>query len=82
VAIWDSLVEPLVYSQRVHPFLAPLAVRSARVACGDDRPDRLGVPAMTWLLVIFALLVPGGGFTQQPPAPAGRGPGAGGRVTG
>ena len=52
------------------------------MASGEDRPDRLGAPAMTWLLVvIFALLVPGGGFTQQPPAP-GRGPGAGGRVTG
>ncbi len=52
------------------------------MASGEDRSGRLGAPAITWLLVIFALLVPGGGFTQQPPAPAGRGPGAGGRVTG
>jgi hypothetical protein len=52
------------------------------VASGDDRPDRLGAPAMTWLPVIFALLVPGGGFIQQPPAPPGGGTGAGGRVTG
>jgi hypothetical protein len=30
------------------PFLAPLAVRSARVASDEDRPDWLGVPTMTW----------------------------------
>jgi len=52
------------------------------VASDEDRSDWLGVPAITWLLVIFALLVPGGGFMQQSPAPAGRGPGTGGRVTG
>jgi len=48
VAVWDSLVGPFVYRQRVHSFLAPLAVRSARVASDEDRPDRLGVPAITW----------------------------------
>ena len=46
-------------------FLAPLAVRSARVASDEDRSDGLGVPAITWLLVIVALLVPGGGFTAM-----------------
>jgi len=49
----------------VHPFLAPLAVRSAHVAPEHNRSDWLGVPAITWLLVIFALLVLGGGFTAM-----------------
>ena len=49
------------------------------MASDEDRPDRLGVPAMTWLLVISALLVPGGGFTQPSAACW---PGADGRVTG
>jgi hypothetical protein len=31
----------------------------------EDRPDWLGLPAITWLLVIFALLVPGGGVTAM-----------------
>ena len=52
------------------------------MASGEGRSDWLGVPAITWLPVIVALLVPGAGFTQQHPAQAGRGPGAGGRVTG
>ena len=30
-----------------------------------NRSDWLGVPAITWLLVIFALLVLGGGFTAM-----------------
>jgi hypothetical protein len=47
----------------MHPFLAPLAVRSAHVAPEQNRSEWLGVPAITWLLVIFALLVLGGGFT-------------------
>jgi hypothetical protein len=49
----------------VHPFLTPLAVRSAHVAPERDRSEWLGVPAITWLLVIFALLVLGGGFTAM-----------------
>jgi hypothetical protein len=49
----------------MHPFLAPLAVRSARVASDEHRSDWLGVPAITWLLGIFALLVLGGGFTAM-----------------
>jgi hypothetical protein len=55
----------MLHSPKVHPFLAPLAVRSARVASDEDRPDWLGVPAITWLLVISALLVPGGGVTAM-----------------
>ena len=35
------------------------------MASGKDRSDWLGVPAITWLLVIFALLVLGGGFTAM-----------------
>ena len=46
----------MLHSPGVHPFPAPLAARSARAASDGDRPDRLGVPAITWLLVIFALL--------------------------
>jgi hypothetical protein len=49
----------------VHPFLAPLAVRSAHVAPEHNRSEWLGVPAITWILVIFALLVLGGGFTAM-----------------
>ena len=34
------------------------------MASDEDRPDWLGVPAITtWLLVMSALLVPGGGVT-------------------
>jgi hypothetical protein len=47
------------------------------VASDEDRPDWLGVPAITRLLVIFALLVPGGGVTAK--AVSGR---PGGRVAG
>jgi hypothetical protein len=36
------------------------------VASDEDRPDWLGLPAITtWLLVISALLVPGGGVTAM-----------------
>ena len=35
------------------------------MASDKDRSDWLGVPAITWLLVIFALLVLGGGFTAM-----------------
>jgi hypothetical protein len=35
------------------------------VAPEHNRSDWLGVPAITWLLVIFALLVLGGGFTAM-----------------
>jgi hypothetical protein len=49
----------------MYPFLAPLAVRSAHVAPEQNRSEWLGVPAITWLLVIFALLVLGGGFTAM-----------------
>jgi hypothetical protein len=49
----------------MHPFLAPLAVRSADVAPEHNRSEWLGVPAITWLLVIFALLVLGGGLTAM-----------------
>jgi hypothetical protein len=58
-------VEPSIYRQAGHPLPAPLAVRSAHVASDEDRSDWLGVPAITWLLVIFALLVLGGGFTAM-----------------
>ena len=47
------------------------------MASDEDRPDWLGVPAITWLLVISALLVPGGGFAAV--AVFGR---PGGRVAG
>ena len=33
------------------------------MASEQNRSEWLGVPAITWLLVIFALLVLGGGFT-------------------
>ncbi len=44
------------------------------MASDEDRPDRLGIPAITWLLVIFALLVPGGGVPAMavPGRPGGR----------